>query len=40
MNPITDQMVNRLETIKSNNYLLPVAEDKPEPMSPIIFLEE
>lgn len=30
MNPITDQMINRLETIKSNNYLLPVAEDKPQ----------
>lgn len=30
MNPITDKMMNRLETIKSNNYLLPVAEDEPK----------
>lgn len=36
MNPITDQMFNRLETIKSNNYLLPVAEDKPKIIKPFI----
>ena len=30
MNPITDQMVNRLETIKSNNYILPVATEPPQ----------
>jgi len=39
MNPITDQMTNRLETIKSNNYLLPVANDKPV-IKPLIFMNE
>lgn len=38
MNPITDQMTNRLETIKNNNYLLPVASEPPKKIiKPIIF---
>jgi hypothetical protein len=41
MNPITDQMVNRLETIKSNNYLLPVATEPPKQIiKPIYFDNE
>ena len=35
-NPITDKMMNRLTTIKNNNYLLPVAEDPPEQHKKII----
>ena len=30
MNPINNQMINRLESIKQNNYILPVATDPPE----------
>ena len=38
MNPITDQMINRLDTIKSNNYLLPVATEPPRQIiKPLIF---
>ena len=41
MNPITDQMFNRLETIKNNNYLLPVAEEEPRKIiKPITFINE
>lgn len=44
MNPITDQMFNRLETIKQNNYLLPVATEPPELpkkiIKPFIPIEE
>jgi len=44
MNPITDQMFNRLETIKQNNYLLPVATEPPELpkkiIKPFISIEE
>ena len=44
MNPITDQMFNRLETIKNNNYLLPVATEPPEIpkkiIKPFIPIEE
>jgi hypothetical protein len=41
MNPITDQMTNRLETIKNNNYLLPVATEPPkEIIKPIYFINE
>lgn len=40
MNPITDNMFNRLETIKNNNYLLPVAEDKPKVIPAVYFDNE
>jgi hypothetical protein len=44
MNPITDQMVNRLETIKANNYLLPVATEPPQIpkkiIKPLVFFNE
>jgi hypothetical protein len=35
-NTVNDNMINRLETIKNNNYLLPVAEDR-KIIKPISF---
>jgi hypothetical protein len=36
-NQINESMINRIESIKNNNYLLPVAEDKKEVICPIYF---
>ena len=37
---ITDNMINRIESIKNNNYLLPKVEPKKETVSPVYFEEK
>jgi hypothetical protein len=40
LNPITDNMFNRLETIKNNNYLLPVATEPPRQIIQAVYFDE